>query len=194
MKAMGWDNVFDTSDFDDLERKGQMDAGTAAAAKTITVNQLATTKATIGAVHNIGSRIASASVTGADYVAQTQKELHRVSTVTQYRMFNEVSQRLGEISAHVKGLFEFTSNMNAHYQASGQYFTDSAKALQEIKALNQEYTEMQRNMYKGYNDNINKVNTPKQNPIEDIIGVNGSLNIAEYVKHIKKNAKRNMGK
>lgn len=189
MKAMGWDNVFDTSDFDDLERKGQMDAGTAAAAKTITVNQLATTKATIGAVHNIGSRIASASVTGADYVAQTQKELHRVSTVTQYRMFNEVSQRLGEISAHVKGLFEFTSNMNAHYQASGQYFTDSAKALQEIKALNQEYTEMQRNMYKGYNDNINKVNTPKQNPIEDIIGVNGSLNIAEYVKHIKKNAK-----
>ena len=50
MKAMGFDNLFDTSEFDDLERKGQMDSGTATMAKSITVNQLATTKATIRAL------------------------------------------------------------------------------------------------------------------------------------------------
>jgi len=189
MKAMGFDNLFDTSEFDDLERKGQMDSGTATMAKSITVNQLATTKATISSINNIGTRIASATVTGADYVAQTQKELHRVSTVTQYRMHNEINQRLGEISSHVKGLFDFTNNMQSHFNTSSQYFTDTAQLLREVKALNQEVTEMQRNMYKGYNDSQNSSKTTKVNPIEDIIGAEGSINIAEYIKQVKKQAK-----
>lgn len=189
MKAMGFDNLFDTSDFDDLERKGQMDTGTATMAKSVTVNQLATTKATISSINNIGTRIASATVTGADYVAQTQKELHRVSTVTQYRMHNEINQRLGEISAHVKGLFDFTHNMQTHFNMSSKYFGDSAQLLREMKALNQEYTEMQRNMYKGYTDSVNPTSKTKVNPIEDIIGAEGSINIAEYIKNIKKQAK-----
>src|SRR5574344_1439604 len=198
LSATGWDSVLDTSDFnfdfDDVADNADFentDSPLTDGEKVQTQTQLLTANAiqqgaasTLHVIKESTSMSVDATIQSSKYIAENQNAINTTNMVFQQKMFNELNSGVLDIATNIRGIFDFTNNI-------GQYFNDTAKLTEtmtnkmvELEALNREFTEMQRNMYKEYTGETNKEAPKNKNAF-----ISGGLDIKAYADSVIEKAK-----
>lgn len=196
LKATGFDDVFDMSDFNfddfDIGDDGLGDSGSdvsevdklqvkASAATASAVQQ--NTMATMDVVSSVGRKLAGSVASSSEYIVQNQSAINSMNTINNTKMFNQINGVLNDMAMNVRGLFQYTGNITTYFNATSKMHEDMVNRLNEISALNKELTEMQRNLYAEYNKPTNQ--QTDKNPFLS----SGSFNIADYFKTVMSRGK-----
>lgn len=183
MKASGFDKIFsmDDMDFDDLD----FDSDDTGVNKAITVNSLASTKANVETMYGVANSLGSIAINNTDYIVENQKNLNTMNMMTNYKFFDEINTRLADISSNVKGLLDYANgNVTAYFDKTLKYYDETVTQTNKIIALNQEYTELFRNMY-GKKDTNSSTEKDYHGDI-----LNSGFNAKEYAKYVAHNFKQ----
>src|SRR5574344_1938776 len=193
LKASGFDEVFDMSDFnfDALEEDAASNESDLSSGDVLTAKaQLSTTGAvkeqtysTISAMEQTAKSVSSSMMQSSDYIVKNQTAINNYQMLVNSKMFGEINNVLNDIGNNVRGIYEYTQNITTYFNATTKMNEDINNRMNELVALNKELTEMQRNMYADYNRK-DDVNYESSNAF-----VNRGFNLADYAKQVKKNIK-----
>ena len=114
------------------------------------------------------------TITKTSGLLYTQAEKINTSMVSG---MTSIKEEIGKIAGFVVG-----GALETHINNSARFYTDTLKNVQEINALLKESVEMQRNLYKKEEKNV-------EWDYDNIVDSAGNVDIGEYAKVIKKNFK-----
>lgn len=194
IEASGFGDLFDMSDFDsgfdmnfDNEDSDGLDF-TVSKGDILTAGTIErTSNSIVNMTANVGNVIAETSVKSAEMITSNQQNIYTMNTINNYRMFTEINNVLGDMATNIRGLFAYTNNTTEFYNSTLKLNEDMSNKLSEMAALNKEYTEMERNLYKEYSNS--KQSGYSINKTENLFDAYGGLNFSNYFEQIGKNIK-----
>lgn len=195
MKASGFSDIFDMSDFDFGDMDADLDSDTASsispedrqtkASLSTTSAVYNSTAATIGAIGDMSNNVTNSVLAGTKMQIESDTSINTTNLMYHTKMFNEVNSVLNDVATNVRGLFEYTSQMTEYFNASMKMSENISNSLKEMAALNKELTEMQRNMYQEYNAKPYR----KENE-NTFVNSNGDFDLQAYLKTVIKRGKK----
>lgn len=169
-------NMFDGEDFDfNVDMSEDLD-DTAMLAETI---------------DNVGEKTSSAVSQVLARTAEYQVEATRQSTVRllaqQSAMTATLHSDLSTVNANIAGVLKFNTEVAAtHYENSKLFYETQQKQMDEQTSILKEMLDLQKSVLTPKSKSLNnKISA------SDLFTSTGALNIAEYFKYVKQNAKDN---
>ncbi len=136
-----------------------------------------------------GAKLTSTTVANsAEFLAATSRANTRLMYIQNQNMIETMgtgftSLKMG-IDAIVNGL---SGPLKTHMENSKTFYETTTKIHQENNAILKEILEMQRNLYKAKDEEY------KRSAYDDIVGSEGTPDLREYAKQLKKNMKSVLG-
>lgn len=183
MKSMGMDD-FDM-DFDEdfsmeSDNTPSLDHDTEATIQTIEASTAASTNA-----------IAGATVKSAEHVAGTVRQSTALMFAQQEKLFSGLNNNILGMHGTLSNIMAFNqNNLQAHLENSRKYFEESSQLNRENNAILKEMLDMQRFDFQARQKSREEAakRTKDKFNINNLMGMNGGMDIASYFSHIKKNA------
>ena len=183
MKSMGMDD-FDM-DFDDnfsmeSDNTPSLDHDTEATIQTIEASTAASTNA-----------IAGATVKSAEHIAGTVRQSTSLMFAQQEKLFSGLNNNILGMHGTLSNIMAFNqNNLQAHLENSRKYFEESSQLNRENNAILKEMLDMQRFDFQARQKSREEAakRTKDKFNINNLMGMNGGMDIASYFSHIKKNA------
>lgn len=183
MKSMGMDD-FDM-DFDEdfsmeSDNTPSLDHDTEATIQTIEASTAASTNA-----------IAGATVKSAEHVAGTVRQSTSLMFAQQEKLFSGLNNNILGMHGTLSNIMAFNqNNLQAHLENSRKYFEESSQLNRENNAILKEMLDMQRFDFQARQKSREEAakRTKDKFNINNLMGMNGGMDIASYFSHIKKNA------
>lgn len=183
MKSMGMDD-FDM-DFDEdfsmeSDNTPSLDHDTEATIQTIEASTAASTNA-----------IAGATVKSAEHVAGTVRQSTALMFAQQEKLFSGLNNNILGMHGTLSNIMAFNqNNLQAHLENSRKYFEESSQLNRENNAILKEMLDMQRVDFQARQKSREEAakRTKDKFNINNLMGMNGGMDIASYFSHIKKNA------
>ena len=198
LEATGWGEALDFSDFDfgdfnfddsddDLDAEPKMTSGEKAQTKAqimtaSTVQQNTQVTATMLATSS--NKISSSVAKSSEYLAEQQNAFFTMNNLNNQKMFSEMSGMVQDIATNVRGSFKYTENLTKYINATTPLLEKMSNSLNEMVALQKEYTEMQRNLYKEYDKSNEPVHIEDKNDF-----ISGGFDISAYIGRVINKAK-----
>ena len=187
MKSMGMDD-FDM-DFDEdfsmeSDNTPSLDHDTEATIQTIEASTAASTNA-----------IAGATVKSAEHVAGTVRQSTALMFAQQEKLFSGLNNNILGMHGTLSNIMAFNqNNLQAHLENSRKYFEESSQLNRENNAILKEMLDMQRFDFQARQKSREEAakRTKDKFNINNLMGMNGGMDIASYFSHIKKNATNEM--
>lgn len=183
----GDDNLFNIEDgfdnalnFDDSDGSSSDDmAGFEAVARTSVRN-----------ADHVADTIRKTTGASVSTLVQNQREIANHQMILSTENFNATMHKLGNLDQSIVNSANMIADQLQNLITPNlQYYNDSMGKLTEISGYMKEMTEMKRNMYQARNKEIEGAKF-KEDPYENMIGGNGSLDMTQYAKAVL----GNMGK
>ena len=183
MKSMGMDD-FDM-DFDEdfsmeSDNTPSLDHDTEATIQTIEASTAASTNA-----------IAGATVKSAEHVAGTVRQSTALMFAQQEKLFSGLNNNILGMHGTLSNIMAFNqNNLQAHLENSRKYFEESSQLNRENNAILKEMLDMHRVDFQARQKSREEAakRTKDKFNINNLMGMNGGMDIASYFSHIKKNA------
>ena len=183
MKSMGMDD-FDM-DFDEdfsmeSDNTPSLDHDTEATIQTIEASTAASTNA-----------IAGATVKSAEHIAGTVRQSTSLMFAQQEKLFSGLNNNILGMHGTLSNIMAFNqNNLQAHLENSRKYFEESSQLNRENNAILKEMLDMQRHDFQARQKSREEAakRTKDKFNINNLMGMNGGMDIASYFSHIKKNA------
>lgn len=183
MKSMGMDD-FDM-DFDEdfsmeSDNTPSLDHDTEATIQTIEASTAASTNA-----------IAGATVKSAEHIAGTVRQSTSLMFAQQEKLFSGLNNNILGMHGTLSNIMAFNqNNLQAHLENSRKYFEESSQLNRENNAILKEMLDMQRFDFQARQKSREEAakRTKDKFNINNLMGMNGGMDIASYFSHIKKNA------
>ena len=183
MKSMGMDD-FDM-DFDEdfsmeSDNTPSLDHDTEATIQTIEASTAASTNA-----------IAGATVKSAEHIAGTVRQSTSLMFAQQEKLFSGLNNNILGMHGTLSNIMAFNqNNLQAHLENSRKYFEESSQLNRENNAILKEMLDMQRFDFQARQKSREEAakRTKDKFNINNLMGMNGGMDIASYFNHIKKNA------
>lgn len=183
MKSMGMDD-FDM-DFDEdfsmeSDNTPSLDHDTEATIQTIEASTAASTNA-----------IAGATVKSAEHVAGTVRQSTALMFAQQEKLFSGLNNNILGMHGTLSNIMAFNqNNLQAHLENSRKYFEESSQLNRENNAILKEMLDMQRFDFQARQKSREEAAKRAKDKfnINNLMGMNGGMDIASYFSHIKKNA------
>ena len=184
LQASGFGDLFDDSMFDFSD--DGLDSEPISKGDAATINAIESTTSAIIENNSASSMaIANTNIKSAEMVAKNQQNIYAMQTVNSYKMFNEINSVMNDMATNIRGIFQHTSVSTEYYNSSMKMNEDTLNSLNEIKAFNKEYVEMQRSLYAEFN----KKSAPNisGDKIDDLFTGGGGLDIGTYINRVREN-------
>lgn len=134
-KSLGFDLDFDF-DFDDDWGDLDDDEDDNTSAKAIIASNDTSTKEIIGAVDQVGYKVADAlgtvTVESADYIVKSSKQDNRAMYALNRRGFSQVTQALLSVNSSIASFSQIGEPLSAHMQNSSVFFTRTTETLNRM--------------------------------------------------------------
>ena len=143
-----------------------------------------------------------ASMKAADMVSQTTlKSADAIIKTTQAStrlIYNQNLEMIGSLknigyttAQTQSSIINLTDTMKISIENSKTFYENTGKHMADISGMLKEMLEMQRNLYKANNEELEKRKQREAKKIryDDIVGMEGELNIGAYAKNVGKNVK-----
>lgn len=183
MKSMGMDDFdmnFDEDFSMESDNTPSLDHDTEATIQTIEASTAASTNA-----------IAGATVKSAEHVAGTVRQSTALMFAQQEKLFSGLNNNILGMHGTLSNIMAFNqNNLQAHLENSRKYFEESSQLNRENNAILKEMLDMQRFDFQARQKSREEAakRTKDKFNINNLMGMNGGMDIASYFSHIKKNA------
>ena len=172
--------------FDDDFNLDNLDSGDSSSDESsMTVGEKSIMTATHESANQISHATASAIEAATNYSVDAAKQNATMLYTQSVKTNATLEGGFKAVTAGLDAMYKFnTEVVQTMAKNSKTYFETTTKIMQENNAILKEMLEMQRNLYKR-SDNAKR----SEDPLFNIMGVNGAPDIREYAKQIFKNAK-----
>ena len=181
------DSVMSESfNMDDDFNMDNLDSGSSSSeGSSMTMGEKSIMSATQESANKISHTTVSAIEASTNYSVEAAKQNATMLYAQSVKTNSTLAGGFKAVTAGMEALYKFdTEVVQTMANNSKIYFETTTKIMQENNAILKEMLEMQRNLYKR--DNRAK---SENDPLFNIMGANGGVDIKEYAKQIFKNAK-----
>lgn len=131
----------------------------------------------------ISTAIGKSNAVTAEYIAGTLDANHQVSTTMSLSHHMETMNTMNNLVKVNSGIHENTRMLVDQLNRTNQYYDESLSALNEIRGIQKEALEMQRNLYK---EDSSSYSSDGRVTSEDVFDFSG-FNFESYIKFVKQN-------
>ena len=181
------DSVMSESfNMDDDFNMDNLDSGSSSSeGSSMTMGEKSIMSATQESANKISHTTAAVIEASTNYSVEAAKQNATMLYAQSVKTNSTLEGGFKAVTAGMEALYKFdTEVVQTMANNSKIYFETTTKIMQENNAILKEMLEMQRNLYKRDNHAKNE-----NDPLFNIMGTNGGVDIKEYAKQIFKNAK-----
>ena len=181
------DSVMSESfNMDDDFNMDNLDSGSSSSEESsMTMGEKSIMSATQESANKIAHTTASVIEASTNYSVEAAKQNATMLYAQSVKTNSTLEGGFKAVTTGMEALYKFdTEVVQTMANNSKIYFETTTKIMQENNAILKEMLEMQRNLYKRDNHAKNE-----NDPLFNIMGANGGVDIKEYAKQIFKNAK-----
>ena len=184
-KSIGFDLDFDF-DFDDDWGDLDDDDDNDTSAKAIIASNDNSTREIIGAVDQVGYKVADAlgtvTVESADYIVKSSKQDNRAMYALNRRGFSQVTQALLSVNNSIASFAQIGEPLSAHMQNSSVFFTRTTETLNRMDQTLQQIAKNTTPAPSATNGNYNLA----KGTLGEVLGSDG-FNLSSYTDMVKNN-------